>query len=85
MKLVKYILSFSALIVGFAMETLRGVYQNLVLSLLCDTMYKIGPNPICDQLMNLPDFGLLFLILGIFGLLASAYMDLEANNSEGYR
>ena len=66
------------------MEILRDAYQNFILSALCTTMYKIGPNPVCDQIMNLPDFGLVFLLLGIFGLLASAYMDF-AGNEGGYR
>lgn len=75
MNIIKYAISVVSLLAGFAMVTLKDAYQNIVLTLFCSALYKIGPNAGCDALLGLPDFGFLFLLLGIAGILISAYTD----------
>ena len=76
MNLIKYFLSLFSLLLGFVVLSLKELYQNLVLAAFCSALYKFGPNAGCDLLMSMPDFGFLFLIIGIFGILISAYLDL---------
>ena len=75
LRLIKYFLSLCSLLIGFVLMSIKDAYQNLVLNLMCSALYKIGPNAGCDAIMKMPDFGLLFLIIGILGLVLSAYMD----------
>lgn len=75
MRLVKYVLSLGSLLVGFVLVAIKDWYQNLVMSLMCSAFYKIGPNAGCDMILNLPDFGFLLLVIGVLGILFSAYID----------
>lgn len=83
MGILKYLAALSSLLVGFLLVTIKDFYQNLVLGLFCSAIYKIGPNAGCDMIMNLPDFGFLFLFLGIAGILVSAFIDFSENGGRG--
>ncbi len=76
----KYIVSLLFLVIGITIALLRDKYQNLILSLFCDTLYKFGSNPMCDQLLNTPDFFWVSILFGIFGLIISAYIDLTKHS-----
>ena len=83
MGILKYLAALSSLLIGFLLVSIKDVYQNFVLGLFCSVAYKIGPNAGCDMIMNLPDFGFLFLILGILGIIISAYMDYTGDGGSG--
>ena len=77
MRIMKYVIALLSLFIGFVIIALKDAYQNLMLTLVCSAIYKIGPNAGCDTLLGLPDFGFLFLFLGIIGILVSAYADCQ--------
>ena len=83
MRILKYLAALASLLIGFVLVSIKDVYQNLVLGLFCSFAYKIGSNAGCDMMMNLPDFGYLFLILGILGIVISAYMDYAGHGGSG--
>ncbi len=79
MRIGFYVASFFSLFVGYVAVTIKGLYQSLILSIICSSLYKIGPNPSCDAVMNVPDFGYLLLILGLVGILVTAYSDITGS------
>ena len=72
-----------SLFFGFIIVTIKDAYQNFVLGTFCSTLYKFGPNAGCDLLLNLPDLGFVVLILGVLGIVFSAYMDFSENSGWG--
>jgi hypothetical protein len=84
MEILKYVLSIIFLVLGFIINKIQDAYSDLFFEYLCSAFHGVDPKFPCDKIFGLPDFGELFLIVGIVGLFFSVVIDLNKKISVAY-